>query len=69
MRFSDIKIVENMLGASPTPTSLPGYINQINQILSAPNPSLQLGKTGQYVFKAIPGQRVQNVTDRSKNYL
>tara|TARA_B110000879_G_C11116445_1_gene489748 strand:+ start:27 stop:1586 length:1560 start_codon:yes stop_codon:yes gene_type:complete len=63
MRFSDIKIVENMLGASPTPTSLPGYINQINQILSAPNPSLQLGKTGQYVFKAIPGQRVQNVTD------
>ena len=63
MRFSEIKIVENMLGASPTPTSLPGYINQINQILSAPNPSQQLGKTGQYVFKAIPGQRVQNVTD------
>jgi hypothetical protein len=63
MRFSDFKLSENMLGPSPTPTSLPGYIDQLNKILSSPNPTLQLGKTGQYVFKAIPGQQVQAVTD------
>ena len=52
MRFKDLKLSENMLGPSPTPRSLPGYIDQLNKILSSPDPTLQLGKNGQHLFKA-----------------
>jgi len=73
MRYSDFKLSENMLGPSPTPTSLPGYIDQLNKILSSPDPTIQVGKNGQHLFKANPGQRVQTVTDvlqgQGKNHL
>ena len=73
MRFKDLKLSENMLGPSPTPRSLPGYIDQLNKILSSPDPTLQLGKNGQHLFKANPGQQVQTVTDvlqgQGKNHL
>jgi len=73
MRFKDLKLSENMLGPSPTPTSLPGYIDQLNKILSSPDPTIQVGKNGQHLFKANPGQQVQTVTDvlqgQGKNHL
>ena len=63
MRYQDFKLIEAILGPSPTPASLPGYLDTINQILSSPNPSLKVGKNGEFEFKALPNQKVQSPAD------
>lgn len=62
MRFQEFKITEAMLGAS-SPSSIPGYIEKVNQILSSPNPKLELGNNGGMFFVANPGQQIQTLDD------
>ena len=63
MRYRDFKIQETVLGLSPTPSSLPGYIQKINDILASPNPVLQMGANGAFQFTALPGQKVATTSD------
>ena len=54
---------EAVLGPNPTSTSLPGYIQAINSILSSPNPVLKMGSTGAHLFTANPGQAITTTSD------
>lgn len=54
---------EAVLGPNPTSTSLPGYIQAINDILSSANPVLKMGSSGAHLFTANPGQAVTTTSD------
>lgn len=60
MRYNDFKIVE----ASLSKVTDDKYLPQVNQILSSPEPELQVGKQGEKTLKADPGQKVNSRSDR-----
>jgi hypothetical protein len=57
MRYTDFKLVEAILQSS-SPTSVPGYIEKVNQILSTPGATIEMGKNGGNVFQPNPGQKI-----------
>lgn len=57
MRYRDFKLVEAILQSS-SPASVPGYIEKVNQILSTPSATIEMGKNGGNVFQPNPGQKI-----------
>lgn len=61
MKIKDI-ITEAIVGAS-SPSSVPKYIDGINQILRSANPTLSVGPAGANEFRAKPGQQIKSLDD------
>lgn len=61
MKIKDI-ISEAIVGAS-SPSSIPKYIDGINQILRSANPVLTTGSAGANEFRAQPGQQIKSLDD------
>jgi hypothetical protein len=72
MRFTDFKITEAILGAS-SPSSVPGYLEKVNQILATPGATIEMGPNGGNVFQPNPGQTVTDLNSviqgKGKNHL
>jgi hypothetical protein len=72
MRFTDFKIVEAILQSS-SPASVPGYIEKVNQILSTPGATIEMGKDGGNIFQPNPNQQITDLNSviqgKGKNHL
>lgn len=60
MRFQEFKITEAILGAS-SPSSVPAYIEKVNQILATPGATIEMGKDGGNIFQPAPGQKITDL--------
>lgn len=69
MRFIDFKLTEATLGGS-TPSSVPAYINAVNELLKNPNYRFPIGKDGnEGMFMPLPGQQVSSLTNQITGYM
>lgn len=60
MRYSDFKLVEAILQSS-SPSSVPGYIEKVNQILATPGATIEMGPNGGNMFQPNPGQKITDL--------
>lgn len=72
MRFQEFKLTEAILGAS-SPSSVPGYIEKVNQILATPGATIEMGPNGGNMFQPNPGQKITDINSviqgKGKNHL
>lgn len=69
MRFNEFKLIEATLGGS-TPSSVPAYINAVNELLKNPNYRFPIGKNGnEGMFLPLPNQQVSSLKDFIKGYM
>ena len=60
MRYKDFKIAEAILQSS-SPSSVPGYIEKVNQILKTPGATIEMGKNGGNIFQPNPNQQITDL--------